>query len=112
MSIQLRGLAAWVRPYAEYAYRLANYYGIRPVTLSVYRGWSEQERLYRDYLAGKRTFPANAPGDSSHNFGLGWDSWVPPEQQSDWTAIREYIGFRVPSNDLPHAEVPGWRDLI
>jgi hypothetical protein len=40
--IQLRGLHAELRPYAEHAVRWANHYGINPTITSVYRTFREQ----------------------------------------------------------------------
>ena len=50
--IALRGLHAGLRPYAEYAVRVAQHYGIRPEITSVYRSWSEQQELYDNFVAG------------------------------------------------------------
>lgn len=110
--IQLRGLHAELRPYAEHAVRWANHYGINPTITSVYRTWEEQQRLRMAYLAGRSRFPANRPGDSAHNFGLAWDSWVPEGQRPSWRWIREQIGWRVPPNDWIHSELPNWRDVV
>lgn len=112
MSMGLRGLHRSVRPYAEYAHAIARANGIRPVVTSTFRDWNEQARLRKRYLEGKSKFPANAPGDSAHNWGLAWDSWVPEEQRELWTRIREYVGFQVPRNDWVHAAVPNWRNLV
>lgn len=112
MSIQLRGLDSRVRPYAEYALQLASHYRIPVTVTSVRRTWAEQLRLYKRYLAGRSRFPANRPGDSSHQFGLSFDSVVAPSDQANWNAIRRWIGFGVPDNDQIHAEVPGWRGVI
>lgn len=112
MSIGLRGLHSEVRPYAEYAHRIAEYYGLNPVVTSTFRSWEDQARLRRRWEAGKSKFPANRPGDSAHNWGLAWDSWVPEPQRDLWTRIREYVGFVVPSNDWIHAAVPNWRAWV
>lgn len=112
MSIQLRGLHPVVRPYAEYAHRIAQANGIRPVVTSTFRSWPEQARLRRRYEEGKSKFPANRPGFSAHNYGLAWDSWVPEKDRAVWKAIREYVGFSVPSNDWVHAAVPDWRSWV
>jgi hypothetical protein len=109
MALGLRGLHASVRPYAEYAHQVARYYGIEPVVTSTYRPWAEQKRLRERWEAGKSEFPANRPGDSAHNYGLAWDSWVPEEDRPAWRAIREWVGFHVPGNDWVHAAVPNWR---
>lgn len=119
---QLRGLHAGLRPYAEYAIAVAHYYGIHPEITSVFRSMSEQRELRANYeqcLSSGRfgraegcMYPANRPGDSAHNYGLAWDSWVPAEHQATWNAIRRAIGFRVPDNDLIHAELPNWRSYV
>lgn len=58
-------------------------------------------------------YPANRPGDSSHEYGLSFDSSVPAQWLPAWTALRELAGFRVAdeNGDPIHAEVPGWRNL-
>jgi hypothetical protein len=92
--------------------QLAHYYGVTPTITSTFRGWEEQTRLYSRYLRGQSRYPANQPGDSSHNYGLSFDSVVPAGDLPLWTAIREYVGFRVPPGDTIHAEVPNWRTLL
>ena len=126
--IQFRGMHPELKPYAEYAVNIARYYGLNPQITSVYRGMAFQARLRANWedcrarglypsdvslaygLSCK--WPANRPGDSGHNYGLAWDSWVPQDQMADWTAIREYVGWRVPSNDAIHSELPDWRGVI
>jgi len=112
LSLTLRGLHPELRPYAELAHRIAEAYGVQPVVTSVFRSWEEQARLRARYEAGKAKFPANRPGDSAHNYGLAWDSWVPPEQQDLWDAIRRYVGFEVLPNDRIHAQLPSWRSYV
>lgn len=124
MSVQLRGLDPEVRDRAQLALDWAAYYRI-PVTItSVVRTWAEQTKLRDQYercLASGATisptnpnpacrYPANRPGDSAHNFGLAFDSWVPDGYWEAWTFLREFAGFHVPGNDRVHAEVPSWRN--
>jgi len=115
VSIQLRGLHPEVRERAELVLAWANRFGIRPIVTSGFRSFSQQNALHLRFLAGESRFPANAPGDSAHNFGLAWDSVLPAplRDRSDFEnwyhAVREFYGFNVPHNDLIHAEVPGWR---
>ena len=125
--IAVNGLHPALRPYAEWALSIAEDAGIPVTVTSVKRDWAKQTALRANYeacvargvfpsslsLSPGMTckYPANRPGDSAHNFGLAWDSWVPPEYQADWNAIRRWIGWRVPENDLIHAEFSGWRDL-
>lgn len=108
----LAGLQSWVRPYAEWCLDVAHYYGI-PVTItSTYRSWAEQAELRRRYEQGRSRWPANRPGDSAHNYGLAWDSTVPERYQDWWNAVRRAAGFEVLDNDIIHAQVPRWRDLV
>lgn len=117
--MQLAGLHPAVRPHAEYAMWIAHQFGIKPTITSVVRGWAKQAELRATYercLAqgrvgqpGECRWPANKPGDSSHQWGLSFDSWVPDDQMQAWAAIRRYVGFAVPEHDVIHAEVPNWR---
>jgi len=122
VSIALRGLHPDVRQAAEFAMAVAQHFGISPRVTSAFRPWAQQVTLRRNFercVAEGRfpsppdcRFPANRPGDSSHQFGLSFDSVVDGRDQSNWNAIRRWVGFRVPSNDLIHAEVPGWRRFV
>jgi len=107
--MQLRGLDSRVRPYAEWAFEIARYYGIDPTITSVYRSWSEQTKLRQRWERGESAYPANRPGDSAHNYGWAFDAVVPAEQQGLWDQIRAYVGFEVLPNDIIHAQVPNWR---
>jgi len=107
--IALRGLDSRLRPYAEYTFQLAQYYGLTPRVTSVFRGWAQQARLRDRWERGLSRWPANRPGDSAHNFGWAFDTAVPESQQADWDAIRRYVGWRVPEHDYIHAELPDWR---
>lgn len=132
MTIQLAGLVEEVRERAELCMEVARLYKI-PVTItSVTRSWAEQTKLRQRYeqcvAAGEPIspanpnpacrYPANQPGDSAHNFGLAWDSWVPEGEWQPgwsywaaWTVIRKWAGFIVPDKDRVHAEVPNWRTV-
>lgn len=92
--------------------------GVRVEITSVTRTWAEQDKLYRNYVQCQTTgkampgmscaYPANPPGASAHNYGFAWDSVVPDELMPWWVAVREAFGWRVPPNDLIHAELPAW----
>jgi len=122
MSIALRGLHPVVRDRAELTLLVAARFGLVPRITSAVRTWENQVRLRRNFercVAEGRfpsppdcRFPANRPGDSAHQWGLAFDSVVPPGAQRLWDAIRRWAGFRVPSNDLIHAEVPDWRRVV
>lgn len=117
--LKLQGLHPEVRRNAEWALSWADFYRIPVTVTSGFRSWAEQTRLRRNFEQCVATgrfgktrecrFPANRPGDSSHNYGLAFDSTVPPWALAWWTEVRELAGFRVPSNDVVHAEVPSWR---
>jgi hypothetical protein len=126
MTVRLAGLNAGLIPAAEYTLQIAGEYGLKPTLTSVHRSMKEQAELrlrYEQCLArGEQIkpsnlnpacrYPANRPGDSGHNWGLAWDSWVPPDQMQLWAAIRRAVGWTVPENDLVHAELPGWRNYV
>ena len=121
---ELSGLHPALRPYAEAAVKWAEGQGVRVTITSVTRTWANQDRLYNNFLACKRAgayrsarslspglscaYPANPPGYSAHNYGFSWDSVVPEDVMPWWIAVREAYGWRVPRNDLIHAELPDW----
>lgn len=123
---ELSGLHPVLRPYAEAAVEWAIQQGVRPTVTSVTRTWANQERLYANWQACKKAgaaytskvlspglscaYPANPPGSSSHQYGFAWDSTVPPELMPWWIAVREAFGWRVPANDVIHAELPSWEN--
>lgn len=123
MSMALRGLHPALRAAAEWTLAAAALNKIPVTVTSVVRGWAEQTQLRSRYDAclarGERVYPgnrnadcrypANQPGDSSHNYGVSFDSWVPAEHQDNWDYLRRLAGFRVPENDRIHAELPNWR---
>jgi hypothetical protein len=120
VTLQLRGLWEPVRPYAEFAMEIAAFNDIRVTITSVRRTWAEQTALRARYEScvargtfgepGECAYPANRPGDSAHQFGLAFDSWVPEEEWPLWNAIRAYAGFALDASDRVHAEVPHWRN--
>lgn len=108
----LTGLDPTVRSYAQYALAIADYFGVPVTVTSGYRSIADQQKLYDNRASNP--YPVNRPGDSSHNFGLGWDSSTPSQYMPAWIAIREYLGFRVADEqgDPVHAEVPNWRSYV
>ncbi len=122
MPSKLRGLDPVVRERAEVALAWADHFRIPVAITSGFRSWQQQRKLRANFdrcVAQGRfpsppdcRFPANQPGDSAHNFGLAFDSVTSSGDQEDWNIIREWVGFRVPGNDLIHAEVPGWRQFV
>ena len=119
---RLAGTHPDVRRNAEWALGWANFYGVPVDVTSGIRSWSEQAKLRRNFeqcLASGRfgrtpecMFPANRPGDSSHEFGLAWDSTTEQRYEPWWKMVRELAGFEVPGNDVIHAQVPRWRDFV
>lgn len=126
MSLKTRGLDPAIRQAADYALSVAAAYGIPVTVTSGRRSWAEQVKLRRQYerclARGERVhpgnpnpacrWPANRPGDSAHNFGLAFDSWVSEEHWPAWTYIRRAVGFTVPEHDRIHAEYPQWRAAV
>lgn len=108
----LAGLQPSLRPYAQLALTVAQFYGIPVTVTSVYRSCAEQRKLRQLFEEGKARYPANRPGDSAHNFGLAWDSTVPPHYQPAWNYIRRAIGWEVLDNDQIHAQLPAWRSYV
>ena len=115
MSIALRGLHPAVRERAEIAVAFVGQFIEAPRVTSTFRSFGEQLELRQKFLAGLSAFPANRPGDSAHNFGFAFDAVLPAEVrgisewEAWWKAVREAVGFEVPSNDSIHAQVPNWR---
>lgn len=126
VALALAGLDPRVREAAEAALAWAAHYRIPVTVTSGKRSHEKQAQLraqYEDCLRrGERVqknnpnprcrYPANKPGDSSHEFGMSFDSWAPPEWMSAWVQLRRALGWRVPDNDVVHAEVPNWREYV
>lgn len=119
--MRLAGLHPGLRAAADYAVRWAEYYGVSPEITSVYRSWQDQAQLYSRYQAAladgtfpspSAPYPANAPGDSAHNYGLAWDSWVPAQDMQWWIDVRRALGWKVYDHDAVHAELPNWRQYV
>ena len=120
--MRLAGLHPDVRRNAEWALGWANFYRVPVDVTSGLRSWIEQNRLRTNFEQCVATgrfgktrecrFPANRPGDSSHEFGLAWDSVTEPWAQEWWTHVRRLAGFDVPAGDIIHAQVPNWRDFV
>jgi len=75
VSRALSALAPNFRPYAEYLVSVAASVGPTVVT-STRRSWSEQARLYLDYVQGRRALPAVPPDRSLHVLGYALDMVV------------------------------------
>jgi hypothetical protein len=112
VSVSLRGLHPDVRAAAEWALSWARHYNVPVTVTSTRRTWAEQAELRRRWEAGLSKWPANRPGESSHEYGLSWDSTTEPWAQSWWNQVRTLAGFSVPTNDEIHAEVPNWRQYV
>ena len=120
--IKLTPLHPEVKAAAEWSLAWSDFYGVPVTVTSGFRSWAEQTRLRRNFEQCVATgrfpsapdclFPANVPGDSSHNFGLSWDSVTEPRYQAWWNHVRELAGFEVLANDVVHAQVPSWRQFV
>jgi hypothetical protein len=107
--LRLTGVHPEVRFWAEVALDVADRFDVPVSVTSGFRSLDDQARLRALWEAGLSRFPANRPGDSSHNFGLAFDSQVSPQHQALWDRIRQLVGFELLQNDEVHAQVPGWR---
>lgn len=106
---RLAGLHPEVAERVRWCLDVAAYYDVPVEFTSGFRSLERQAELRADWEAGRSRWPANRPGDSSHNYGLAWDSVVPEWAQAWWTYVRELAGFEVLPNDVIHAQVPNWR---
>lgn len=120
--MSLRGLNPEVRARAEWTLAVAGYYGVPVQVTSTLRSWESQQALRTRYEACLRSgqvgqpgpcrYPANRPGDSSHQYGLSWDSVVDPVVEPWWVGVRRYAGFEIFDHDKIHAQVPSWRQYV
>ena len=111
--MRLRGLHPDVRAAADWAIRYAEDQGVPVTVTSGYRTWEEQAKLRARWEAGNAPYPANRPGDSAHNWGLAFDSWVPEPYWPFWDAVKVYVGFQtMPVTDRVHAQYPNWRSVV
>ena len=106
----LNGLVPWARPAAEEAVAWAVYYRVPVQVTSVYRSIADQARLYA--RRASNPYPVAKPGNSAHNWGMAWDSWVPEQYWPWWTYVRTSLGWEVLPGDRIHAQVPGWRSYV
>lgn len=119
--LKLSGVHPEVKRRAEWALGWADFYDVPVTVTSGKRSWAEQKALRRNFercvsrgefpSAPNCLFPANKPGDSSHQLGFSWDSTVPSWAQDWWTHVRQLAGFEVLPNDVIHAQVPNWRQF-
>lgn len=123
MPASLRGLQPQVRAAAQWAIDVATRYNVPVTVTSTVRPWEEQARLRARWERAGRpaqcvqtrtgvVCPANRPGDSAHEWGMAWDSDVPPYARRWWIVVRRAAGFQVFDHDDVHAEVPNWRRYV
>lgn len=84
-------LQPWLQPYAQALVQYARQYGRVTVT-STLRSSSKQAQLYREYLAGRSSYPAAPPGTSYHEFGRAFDVSADPALLAWMGAVWEYWG--------------------
>lgn len=109
-TAELWGLQEWLRPWVTFTLdSFQQIYGERPVVTSTWRS-----RNYQASLKGKYAVVAD-PGESSHEYGFGWDSDVHPRLRSAWIDHRRRIGWNLAKNvakDPYHSDYPGWQALV
>lgn len=92
-------------PWARWLYAVADYHGLRPRITSTYRSLAHQERLYREYLAGKRIYPVARPGYSQHNYGVAIDM-VSDDNKALGVMWRSVGGYWGGDRDPVHFGIP------
>jgi len=75
VSARLTELEPWLYPWGAYLVRWMQQYGAQ--VTSTRRTYSEQLRLYLDYLSGYSKYPALPPGQSMHELGRAFDVAAP-----------------------------------
>jgi hypothetical protein len=107
---QFNELIPELRAFASALVDLAGRAGLSPRVTSTIRSRTQQSRLYRAYLAGRRRYPAAPPGTSAHEYGAALDLVVTPydalyELGELW---QSWGGIWSPKDDI-HFEYPGWQ---
>ncbi len=99
-----------LQPYASALFSLADEAGIRWQLTSTVRTFSQQSQLYRQFLAGKRAYPAAPPGTSAHEFGYAFDMITSDHADlADLGTVWRSWGGRWNENDDIHFEYPGFQ---
>jgi len=103
-------LQPWLRPYADFLLRVAEYNGIPYTVTSVRRSRAAQQALWDRYQSGQSELPAAPPGHSMHELGLafdvvfGGDYWSPQQKAlgqlwqrmgGAWGASKDPVHFYV-----------------
>lgn len=86
MSSGLYGLQNDFREVVELFLQDLRAVGARPTVTSAKRSSREQESLYREWLAGRRTLPVAKPGTSFHELGLAVDLVFPTVEEWSFAA--------------------------
>jgi LAS superfamily LD-carboxypeptidase LdcB len=78
---------------------------------STLRSYAEQDRLYREWRAGKRKYPVAPPGHSRHETGTAFDIGSSARGLAVAGAIAPYLGLRwggtFTKRDPVHFELTG-----
>jgi hypothetical protein len=83
--------------------------GLQGRFTSTRRSHSEQERLYRAYIAGRHPFPVAPPGSSAHEYGEAFDYLVTPSSYQRDVGLTwvDWGGEWGGASDVVHFELPG-----
>jgi len=89
--------------------QVANENGLQPRITSTLRTRTEQEKLYRRYLAGVSRYPVAPPGTSAHEYGFAFDMVVFSEEYLQYLGQvwASWGGVWHPSDPI-HFEYPGF----
>lgn len=109
-STSLEGLIPELREPARALIDVAQRAGVQPRVTSTLRTATQQDRLYRRFLAGASKFPAAPPGSSSHEYGYAFDLLVlGDDNQADLGSVWEsWGGIWGSTRDPVHFEYPGF----
>lgn len=111
---RLAGLHPQWRAYIEVLLRYYDAAGWEPLIPpdGGLRSWADQARIVRSNPAATRA----GPGQSPHNYGLavditsrrGWES----REAKQIHAVARSLGLTIGTWDLPHHQVPNWRQYV
>jgi hypothetical protein len=109
VAYEFASLVPEIRPFGEALLAQAGAAGLLPRVTSTLRSYSDQQELYRRYVAGISPYPAAPPGASAHEYGLAFDMDVVPHSAlADLGALwQSWGGGWGGARDPVHFELPG-----
>jgi len=109
MHFSFEGLIPELQPFAEDLVDLAGRAGVQPRVTSTRRSHSQQQRLYRAFLAGHTKYPVAPPFTSAHEYGFAFDMVADTaENLHDLGYVWGRWGGVWSPHDEVHFEYPGF----